>query len=259
MNIDRRHLLTIAMATSALTLTESSVVTGANPEKKIKAIAFDGFVIFDPRPITALVEEMVPGRGAEITAVWRGRQFEYTWLRTLAHSYVDFWQITREALIFTSDLLKLNLSTTAMDRLMNAFLQLKAWPDAVATLTALRSAGIRMAFLSDFSASMLDANIRSAGLEGYFENHLSTDSVKAYKPDPRSYQMAIDHFNLRRDEIAFTAFGGWDAAGAKQFGYSVYWCNRLQEPVERLGIAPDYVAGSTAELMTFVKTVPQSS
>jgi 2-haloacid dehalogenase len=121
-------------------------------------------------------------------------------------------------------------------------------------LTALKQAGVRMAFLSDFSADMLDANVRSAGLDGLFGEHLSTDRVGAFKPDPRAYRMAMDSFKLTREEIAFAAFGGWDAAGAKRFGYPTFWCNRLALPVEELGASPDRVGSSTVDLPPFVES-----
>jgi 2-haloacid dehalogenase len=217
-----------------------------------KAVAFDGFVIFDPRSIATRADELFPGRGTEIVNAWRVRQFEYTWLRTLTGNYAAFWQVTAEALTFTAQLLGLALTAEKRERLMGAFLELKAWPDVASTLNALKQAGIRMAFLTDFSASMLDANIRSAGLEGMFGEHMSTDRVRAFKPDPRAYQMGLESFKLRREEIVFAAFGGWDAAGAKRFGYPTFWCNRLNLPTEELGIAPDRVRSSTADLPAFV-------
>src|SRR4051812_41059501 len=102
-----------------------------------------------------------------------------------------------------------------------------------------------MAFLSDLPAVMLDANIRNAGLGGFFGEHLSTDRVRAFKPDPRVYRMGVESFGLDRREIAFAAFGGWDAAGAKRFGNPTFWCNRLGLPVEELGVVPDRIGSST--------------
>jgi len=252
MYIDRRRFLNLAVAVAALDIAGTSELLSANPAAKIKAVAFDGFVIFDQRPISVLAEELFPSKGADFMTQWRTRQFEYTWLRTLTHSYVDFWQVTQEALEFAGKALKIEVSVTARQRLMESFLHLKAWPDAISALTALKAAGVRMAFLSNFSTSMLDENIKSAGLAGFFENHLSTDKVRAFKPDPASYQMAIDHFRLQRQEIAFAAFGGWDAVGAKRFGYHVFWCNRLRQPAEELGILPDVVRNDCADLPEFV-------
>jgi 2-haloacid dehalogenase len=227
----------------------------AKAAPRIKAVAFDGLVIFDPRPVAALAEEFFPGRGVELTNAWRTRQFEYTWLRTLTGDYADFWQVTGEALSFAAKLNDLDLTHEKHDGLMEALLRLRAWSDVLPTLTHLKSAGIRMALLTNFSVAMLDANIRSAGLAGLFEEHLSTDRVRAYKPDPRAYRMGTEAFVLARQEIAFAAFGGWDAAGAKRFGYPTFWCNRLKLPIEELGIMPDRVATTTADLAGFVETL----
>jgi 2-haloacid dehalogenase len=163
--------------------------------------------------------------------------------------------VTGEALIFTAKLLGLNLPAEKHDLLMGAFLRLKAWPDVLPTLTVLKDAGIKMAFLANLSAGMLDANVRSAGLEGLFGDHLSTDRVRAFKPDPRTYRMAIESFKLTREEIVFAAFGGWDAAGAKRFGYPTFWCNRLNLPIEQLGVVPDRVGSSTVDLPAFAKAL----
>ena len=251
--LSRRGFVNLAAAGAATSLMNfTGVVAHAKP--RVQAIAFDGFVIFDPRPIAALAEELFPGRGSEIVNTWRTRQFEYTWLRTLTGNYVEFWQVTAEALTFTAKLLGLNLDAEKHDRLMGAFLRLKAWPD-VLPLTAFKAAGVRMAFLADFSASMLDANIRSAGLEGLFGEHLTTDRVRAFKPDPRAYRMGPNSFKLEREEIVFAAFGGWDAAGAKRFGYPTFWCNRLNLPIEELGVVPDRVGSSTVDLAAFVNEI----
>jgi 2-haloacid dehalogenase len=99
---------------------------------------------------------------------------------------------------------------------------------------------------------MLNANVHSAGLQGFFEEHLSTDLVRAYKPDPRAYRMGLDHFKLPPEQIAFAAFGGWDAAGAKRFGYWTFWCNRLGAPTEVLGANPDASSSGLTELLNHV-------
>jgi 2-haloacid dehalogenase len=135
---------------------------------------------------------------------------------------------------------------------MGAFFAFRPWPEAVAALRRMKAAGIRLAFLSNFTEEMLDAAVRSCRLEGLFDPHLSTDRVRAFKPDARAYQMAVDAFGLSREEIAFAAFGGWDAAGAKVFGYPTFWVNRLQLPVERLGVAPDGTGANLDDLERFV-------
>jgi 2-haloacid dehalogenase len=223
-------------------------------EAKIKGIALDGLTVFDTRPIAALAERVFPGRGEEMSALWRTRQFEYTWLRTVGHQYADFWQVTEEALIFSCKSLKLEVTKPDRDRLMQGYLDLRAWPDALAVLKGLKAGGMRMVFLSNFTAAMLDQAVKNSGLEGIFEDHLSTDRVRAFKPDPRAYNMAISAFGLRKEEIAFAAFGGWDAAGAKWFGYPTFWVNRMHVAAEDLGAVPDGTGKDLTDLATFVRT-----
>lgn len=218
----------------------------------IEVVCFDGLAIFDPRPIGAVAEAIFPGRGAELTAAWRTRQFEYTWLRTLTGSYADFWQVTQDALAFACATLRLDLPASGRDRLMQAWLQLKPWPDVASALQRLRAGGARLAFLTNFSRRMLDANVEGAALGGFFEARLSTDAVGAYKPDPRSYRMAAERFSLPLSAMAFVAFAGWDAAGASHSGFRVYWSNRLGQPAEELGAAADRVDGGLDSLPAFV-------
>lgn len=131
-------------------------------------------------------------------------------------------------------------------------MNMKAWPDVVPVLESLKKRGLGLAPLTDFSVPMLEAAIKHSDLGGVFDHLLSTDLVKAYKPDPRSYKMGIDAFGLRREEIAFVAFGGWDAAGAKPFGYPTIWMTRLNVPTEHLGVLPDEIASNFEALPRFV-------
>lgn len=250
--MNRRNFLAATALASAAGLARNGVAGAPDPRRKIEAVAFDGFAIFDPRPIGAVADAVLPGKGTELMAAWRTRQFEYCWLRTLTRSYVDFWQVTQDALAFACATLEVELTSANRDRLMDAYLHLKPWPDVLAALRNLRMAGVRMAFLTNFTATMLDANIRAGGLEAFFEARLSTDQVAAFKPDPRSYQMAVDYFGMPRAAIAFVAFGGWDAAGAKRFGFPVYWSNRLAQPAEELGAAADRIAAGLETLPAFV-------
>lgn len=220
--------------------------------KGIKAIAFDGFVIIDPRPVAMRAEELFPGQGARLMEVWRSRQFEYTWQRTLSRRYVDFWEVTQDALAYAAKATRLALTSDKRDQLMRTFLELKAWPDVAPALRSLKDRGIRMAFLANPTARMLDAVVGNSGLEGLLEEHLSTDRVQAYKPDPRAYQMGPDAFGLGREEIVFAASASWDAVGAKAFGYPTFWVNRANQAAEELGAAPDAMGSGMVDLVKFI-------
>ncbi len=247
MHSNRREFFGRAAAAGLLTARHA-----AGSKRPIKAIAFDAFPILDPRPVFALVEELFPGKGADLAAAWRTRQFEYAWLRTMSKSYADFWQVTEDALVFAAKMLKLDLTSDKRVRLMDAYLAIRCWPDAPAALRSLKNSGIRLAFLSNLTQKMLEAGIRNSGLEGVFEHVLSTDLVKVYKPDPRAYQIGVDALRLRRDEIVFAAFAGWDAAGAKVFGYPTFWVNRQNQPVEELGVVPDAAGVNLDDLVRYV-------
>ena len=252
MALDRREFLTLAAGAVAArgSLSPAMAQTVARP--RFKAIAFDAFPIFDPRPVFALAETLFPGKGADLSNAWRTRQFEYQWLRALSGRYEDFSHTTEDALVFAAKQFKLDLTPEKRAQLMQAYLQLKAWPDVAPALHALKQAGIRLAFLSNMTTKMLEAGIKNAGLDGLFEHVLSTDQIRAYKPDPRAYKMALDAFKLKREEILFAAFAGWDAAGAKSFGYPTFWVNRLNLPAEELGVTADAMGKDLADLVSFV-------
>jgi 2-haloacid dehalogenase len=220
---------------------------------RIQAIAFDGFVIFDPRPVFGLAERLFPGRGAELSNAWRTRQFEYQWLRALSGQYADFWQATEGALVFAANLLKLDLTKGKREQLMQAWLELKAWPDVSPALRTLKDLNVRLALLSNATPRILDAGIENSGLQNLFDYVLSTDRIQTYKPDPRAYQMGVDALGLQRDQIAFAAFGGWDVAGAKWFGYPTFWVNRMGLPVEELDVRPDAIVATAADLVRLIR------
>jgi 2-haloacid dehalogenase len=248
MPINRRNFVMLAGASALAT----PAVQSRAAERKLKAVAFDGFPIIDSRPVFAKVEELFPNQGRALSEAWRTRLFEYTWLRTLGQRYVDFWQVTEESLIYAAKLSGVDLSGDQRETLMQTWLGLKAWPDVAPALGELKAAGIRMAFLSNLTAPMMDAAMKNSSLEGFFEPPLSTDRVKAFKPDPRAYQMGLDAFKLKKEEIAFAAFAGWDAAGAKWFGYPTFWVNRAKTPVEELDAVPDGIGSGMGDLVKFV-------
>jgi 2-haloacid dehalogenase len=251
----RRDLLMIAGATAAtggaaLALGSDAVAQTAGG--KINAVGFDAFTIFNPLSVDAVIEENLPGKGSQLATAWRVRIFEYCWLRTLNQTYVDFWQVLDDALVFAFKAAKIELKPDARDKFMDAFLHLKPWPDSVEALKSMRQAGIRLAYVSNLTPRILTTISQSAGISDLFEHVLSTDRVKAYKPDPRAYQMAEVVFNLPRENIVFAAFGGWDAAGAKSFGLNTFWVNHVNAPLEELGVKPDAVGRTLLDLAKYV-------
>jgi 2-haloacid dehalogenase len=228
------------------------VATSTEPAK-VRVLFFDAFPIFDPRPVFVLGEQLFPGRGSDLGNAWRTRQFEYTWLRTASRHYKDFWSVTGDALSFACDSLKLELTQDKREQLMNAYLALPVYPDVVPALDHFKRAGLKLAFLSNMTDQMLVSCIRKARLDGYFDAVLSTHEAQTYKPDPRAYQLGLDRLGVAREEAVFVAFAGWDAYGAKLFGYKTFWTNRLKLSTERLDVTPDGEGSDLAALVTFLQ------
>jgi 2-haloacid dehalogenase len=241
-----------AIATASPSIGPSAVPVERGGHRRYAAVAFDYFVLFNPDSVRSVVDGIVPGKGREFTSLWRTRQFEYTWLRSITGRYVDFFAITNDALVHTASAMHVNLTAAQKQQLQNAYLHLTPWPDAADALRRLRAADVRVIALANFSPFMLRANAENAGLTPLFEALVSTDANFTYKPDPRAYQLGVDRLQLDKRDIVFAAFGGWDAAGAKSFGYPTVWVNRFNQPVEELGISPDRTTTDLKGLLDFV-------
>jgi 2-haloacid dehalogenase len=253
-SIDRRKFIATTVAGLAATaLSASPLGFLMNSTSKYRAIAFDAFPIFDPRPVFALVENMYPEKGAELANVWRTKQFEYCWLRTAAGQYKNFWEVTEDALVYAVKKTGVTLTADNKKQLMEQYLTLNVWPDVIPALQTLKESGIKLSFLSNMTNEMLGSCIKHNKLEAYFSNVISTDNAKTYKPDPIAYQLGLDTLELKKEEILFVAFAGWDASGSKWFGYPTFWVNRLGTPIEELNATPDSIGKSMTDLVAFIK------
>jgi 2-haloacid dehalogenase len=246
------------VSASAIAHQSTSPVGGVGG-KRFAAVAFDNLVLFNPDSVMPAVERVMPGKGRAFVNLWRTRQFEYTWLRSITNRYVDFSTITEDALIYTAHAMEVELTASQKRELLDAYLQLTPWPDSAGALRRLRESGVRIITLTNFSPTMLRANTEHAGLTGLFDALVSTDANRTYKPDPRAYQLGVDRLQLEKDDIVFAAFGGWDAAGAKAFGYPTVWVNRFNQPFEELGIRPDRIVSTLDGLLDFVLTSPAAA
>jgi 2-haloacid dehalogenase len=224
----------------------------AQPAPRFKAVAFDYFVIFDANSVVPEVEKVFPGKGAEFARIWRTKQFEYCYLRTITGRFADFAAVTEDALVYAAEVMHLDLTSDTRQRLLNAYLTLKPWPDAADGLRKLRAAGVRIITILVFSGRMLRANAEHAGIADLFDELLSTEVNQSYKPDPRAYALGMERLHLRKDEIVFAAFGAWDAYGAKSFGYPTFWVNRFNVPAEELGLKADGTSPDIQGLLDFV-------
>ncbi len=226
--------------------------SAAQAAPRFKAVAFDYFVLFNANSVIPKVEKEFPGKGTEFTLAWRARQFDYGFLRSITGHQEDFFKVTGDALDYTAEAMKLPLTPDVRARLLEAYLTLEPWPDTVAALRKLKSAGVRIITIANFSPLMLKSNADRAGITDLFDELLSTEVNHSYKPEPRAYELGMKRLGLPKNEIVFAAFGGWDAYGAKTFGYPTYWVNRFNLPTEKLGIEADATSNDIAGLVRFI-------
>lgn|SRR5574341_2334716 len=222
----------------------------AHPPKVsgVRAAVFDAYgTLFDLASATATARDVLGDRLPVLAELWRTKQLQYTWLRSLAGQHADFWKVTEDALDFALDALGI-ADGELRERLMGAYERLGPYADARPTLEALKAAGIRLAILSNGAPRMLGAAARNAKLTDLLELIVSVEEVGTYKPHPSVYRRAVERLGLWPGEILFVSANGWDAFGAKAAGLRVAWCNRAGQPKERLPVAPDYELRSLAEL-----------
>jgi 2-haloacid dehalogenase len=177
-------------------------------------------------------------RGEALSHLWRQKQVEYTWRRTLMRRYQDFWHVTEEALRAAAAQLRIELDERQIEALMQAYLAPPAFAEVRAALDALKSSPL--AILSNGSPRMLEAAVQANRLESYFDHILSVDGIATYKPSPAVYALGPEALQIPAGEMLFVSANAWDAAGAKAYGYQVCWCNRSGAPMDALGFEPDF-------------------
>ncbi len=218
------------------------------PLSGIKVCVFDAYgTLLDYGSAAANCRDALGDRFAALTTLWRDKQLQYTWLRTLEGRHADFWQVTSDALDFALESLEI-ADASLRTRLLELYLKLEPFPEVHDVLRKVREAGFGTAILSNGTSAMLDAAVKHARLDGLLDEVLSIDAVGVYKPHPAVYRLATERFGVAPDEIAFQSSNGWDAWGAAAFGLRVVWCNRYGQREEKLPGRPERIVSSLAEL-----------
>jgi len=241
----------------------------------IKAVVFDAYgTLYDIQSVAAVTEEAFPGYGDIITQIWRIKQLEYTWLRSLMKRYEDFSAITRDSLAYTLRVLGLEHDNGVFERIMDKYLHLDLYPDAMSALTAMRNR--KLAILSNGSSAMLDALVRNSGLNRVLDATISVDTRKMFKPAPDAYSLIEAVLGVAPAEVLFISSNPWDICGAKAFGLNVAWIERvmpeaialacvnselvspltmfkaIRTQMDELGLEPDYRIHALSELPALV-------
>lgn len=212
----------------------------------LRALVFDAYgTLFDVHSVQARCEAFWPGKGAQLSQLWRSKQLEYTWLRTLMQRYAPFSQVTDEALRYACEFLKLEIEESQLRTLIEEYRRLALFPEVAGAFP--KFSGRKLTILSNGSPDMLDPLVAQCGLS--FDAVLSVDALKRFKPAPEVYQLAVDRLGTPKEEIGFVSSNGWDAAGAKSFGFNVFWINRAGAPVDALGFRPDHIVRSLDEIL----------
>lgn len=237
----------------------------------IKAVVFDAYgTLYDIQSVAEITEDAFPGYGEIITQIWRIKQLEYTWLRSLMQRYQDFATVTRDSLAYTLRVLGLAYDAASFERVIEKYLHLDLYPDAASTLAALKPR--QLAILSNGSPDMLNALVRNSGLASLLDATISVDANKIFKPSPQAYALIGERLGTRPDEVLFISSNPWDVAGAKAFGLNVAWIERvtpeamalacvenevvapltmfkaIRTQMDELGFAPDHRVRSLSEL-----------
>lgn len=210
--------------------------------RRIRAIAFDAFVLFSPRPIMLRAREIAGDKADALVAAASAKLFSYTWFYTSAGHYAGFDQLARFAFQSAAESLGLTPTSAELDRLVAGYAGLDLWPDVRVALQALRTDGVRLAMLSNLSEHALRANLRAGGVDDLFEFVLSTDQARQFKPSPLAYDLAVRAFRLPAQEIGFAASASWDASGATWFGFPTVWVNRNHLSADEAHAAPMFAS-----------------
>jgi 2-haloacid dehalogenase len=241
----------------------------------IKAVVFDAYgTLYDIQSVASVTEEAFPGYGEIITQIWRIKQLEYTWLRSLMRHYRDFSEITRDSLAYTLRVLGLEQDSAVFGRLIDKYLHLDLYPDATAALAAMHE--VKLAILSNGSPAMLNALVENSGLASALNATISVDAGKVFKPAPEAYGLIETVLGVAPAQVLFVSSNPWDAAGAKAFGLNVAWIERvtpeamaldcvdneliapltmfraIRTQMDELGLEPDYRIRTLAELPALV-------
>lgn len=241
----------------------------------VKAVVFDAYgTLYDIQSVADVTEQAFPGYGEIVTQIWRIKQLEYSWLRSLMHRYQDFSAVTRESLAYTLRCLGLKHDADVFERIMEKYLHLDLYPDAMAALAAMRDR--KLAILSNGSPGMLNALVQNSGLAHVLDATISVDAQKIFKPAPEAYALIEARLGVAPDDVLFVSSNPWDACGAKAFGLKVAWIERvtpeamaqaciknellppltlfkaIRTQMDELGLPPDYRIRALRELPALV-------
>jgi 2-haloacid dehalogenase len=262
MSNDRREFLKIAgtaaaVATAVMPTIPAAAQTAASGQLRgVKALAFDAYgTLFDVFSVTALCEQLFPGKGNQLAQIWRAKQLQYSFLRTTMGRHRDFWGLTEDGLVWGAKNLQLDLTADKKKQLMDAYLSLAAFPDVKPGLEALKKDGIKLAILSNGEPKMLEAAAKSAGIRDLLDDIISVEEVKVFKASPRVYNLAPERLKVGNPELGFISSNNWDICGGASAGLRTFWIQRSAAEVpEELGFKADTTVKAITDLAPLLRS-----
>ena len=259
MSNDRRGFMklagaSVAVASAALAATPAVAQTPGQ-FKNIKALAFDAYgTLFDVFSVTALCEQLFPGKGNQLAQIWRAKQLQYSLMRSLMGRHRDFWGLTEDGMVFAAKNLNLDLTADKKKQLMEAYLSLAAFPDVKPGLEALKKQAVKLAILSNGEPKMLEAAAKSAGIRDLLDDVISVEEVKIFKVSPRVYNLAPERLKVTNPELGFISANSWDINGAASAGLNTFWIQRSAAEVpEELGFQATAVVKAITDLAPLLR------
>ncbi|MEZ5649105.1 MAG: haloacid dehalogenase type II [Burkholderiaceae bacterium] len=225
----------------------------SSPAEPFQAVVFDAYgTLFDVHSVATAAEQMFPGQGEALSRLWRTKQLEYSWIRTMSGRYKLFWDVTRDALEHAAARLGLALDGAGVQRLMNQYASLSAFPENLDVLRGLRGAGVPLGILTNGNREMIEISIRSTGMSGLFAHLLSSEQVATFKTAAEVYALVPAAFGCAPERVLFVSSNGWDAIAARWYGFTTFWINRDGAPLERLDTEPHHTGSRLTDVADLV-------
>ena len=213
-----------------------------------KAIVFDAYgTLFDVNSAAEKCKEKIGGQWETFANYWRTTQLEYTWLRSLMKKHKDFWQITEDSL--DKSMLTFKIDKSMRNELLNLYKELSTFPEVKSVLEELKKKSIKLAILSNGTPSLLSNLVKNSNLENLFDDVFSIEEVKIYKPDPKVYDIPVNKYKVKKEEITFLSANTWDVSGGGNYGYNAIWVNRTNNVFDKLDYKPKNEVKNLRELL----------
>ena len=219
--------------------------------KNVKAIIFDAYgTLFDVNSAAEKCKDKIGDKWEVFANYWRTTQLEYTWLRSLMNKHKDFWQVTEDSL--DKSMKAFNIDPSMKNELLDLYKVLSPFKEVPEVLRTLKEKKFKLAILSNGTPSLLNELVKNNNLNNIFDDLFSIEQVGIYKPDSKVYDMPVQKYRIKKNEIAFLSANTWDVSGGGNFGYNAIWVNRNKNIFDNLDYKPNSEIKDLSELISLI-------